>query len=92
MTRVGSADLYRRHDLAAHSAPGNIALHVLATLARLASLPATLLSPWLLLLPVVHAAPGLLGHRLFERSAAVATCACCDATSRRTGSSRRTTG
>jgi hypothetical protein len=28
--------------------------------------------PWLALLyPVVHAAPGLMGHRLFERDAAV---------------------
>lgn len=44
------------------------------TLAGAAWLPASFAAgqPWLALLyPLVHAAPGLLGHRLFERNAAV---------------------
>jgi hypothetical protein len=72
--RPGFAAFYRDHYLAEHSAPGNVALHVIGTLAGLAWLPASLLSPWpwlVLLFPAVHAAPGLLGHRLFERNATV---------------------
>lgn len=60
---------YRNHFLLEHSHPANIALHVLGTCASLVFIPYILLcrSPWLLLLyPVVHAAPGLLGHKLFE--------------------------
>ncbi len=57
-----------------HRHPVNVALHVAGTLLGLALLvlaPAAGL-PWLVLLfPAVHAAPGLLGHRLFERNAAV---------------------
>ncbi|KNZ34355.1 MAG: hypothetical protein AD742_03015 [Methylibium sp. NZG] len=44
------------------------------TVAGLVWLPLALWSPlpWLaLLFPVVHAAPGLVGHRLFERDAKV---------------------
>jgi hypothetical protein len=65
---------YRDHYLPEHRHPVNRALHVAGTLAGLAWLPLTLWSPmpWLMLLfPVVHAAPGLVGHRLFERNAQV---------------------
>jgi hypothetical protein len=65
---------YRSHYLPEHAAPGNVALHVIGTLAGIVWLPTTLLSPWpwlVLLFPVVHAAPGLLGHRLFERNALI---------------------
>jgi hypothetical protein len=51
-----------------------VALHVFGTVLGLALLPAVLFAgwPWLaLLFPVVHAAPGLVGHRLFERDATV---------------------
>jgi hypothetical protein len=65
---------YTEHFLAEHRHPANVAVHVAGTVLGLLWLPATLLSPlpWLVLLfPAVHALPGLLGHRLFERNAAV---------------------
>ena len=46
-------------------------LHLAGTVAGLLFVPAALLSgsPFLaLLFPLVHAVPGLLGHRLFERA------------------------
>jgi hypothetical protein len=72
--RPGFRAFYREHFLAEHRHPSNVALHVFGTLASAAFVVAALASalPWLALLyPVVHAAPGLLGHRLFERNAAV---------------------
>jgi hypothetical protein len=67
---------YRHHFLPEHRHPVNVALHVLGTLMGLAYVPLVLLAPplwWfaLLLFPVVHAAPGLLGHRWLERSVTV---------------------
>jgi hypothetical protein len=62
---------YRDHFLLEHRHPINRALHVAGTFAGLAWLPLTLWSsmPWLVLLfPAVHAAPGLVGHRLYERN------------------------
>jgi hypothetical protein len=62
---------YYEHFLPEHRHPHNIALHVLGTLLGLVWLPVSLLSawPWLVVLfPLVHAAPGLIGHRLFERN------------------------
>jgi hypothetical protein len=59
---------------AEHAHPGNVRLHVLGTVAGLLFVPMALLSPWpwlVLLFPLVHAVPGLVGHRLFERSAQV---------------------
>jgi hypothetical protein len=73
-TRPTFGQFYQDHFLDEHRQPLNVALHMLGTLAGLAWLPLTLLSswPWLaLLFPAVHAAPGLLGHRLVERNAAV---------------------
>ncbi len=52
----------------------NVALHVLGTVLGITFVAAVLLfsTPWLVIaFPVVHAAPGLIGHRLFERSLAV---------------------
>jgi hypothetical protein len=72
--RTGFRAFYREHFLAEHRHPANVALHVFGTIASAAFLVAALAStlPWLALLyPVVHAAPGLIGHRLFERNAAV---------------------
>lgn len=76
--RAGTAGrfdrFYREVFLAEHRHPANIALHVAGTIAGVALLPAAPLAgwPWLaLLFPIVHAAPGLIGHRLFERNAAV---------------------
>jgi hypothetical protein len=65
---------YQQHFLPEHQHPANQALHVLAVFASagLVGLSFVLRLPWLALAyPFVHAAPGLLGHRLFERSAAV---------------------
>lgn len=64
-------EFYVDRFLAEHRRPVNQALHVFGVLAGLLWLPLTLRSawPWLVLLwPVVHAAPGLLGHRLFEQN------------------------
>ena len=67
---------YRDVFLPEHQQPLNVALHIFGTLAGLAWIAATLAAPgfWkfaVLLFPVVHGAPGLIGHRLVERSEAV---------------------
>jgi hypothetical protein len=65
---------YRDHFLAEHQHPVNRGLHIFGTLLGTAFVPAALLSPWVwlvVLYPAVHAAPGLIGHRLFERNAQV---------------------
>ena len=59
---------------AEHRHPGNIRMHIVGCAAGAGWLLLAPLSgwPWLaLLFPAVHAAPGLLGHRLYERNAAV---------------------
>jgi hypothetical protein len=79
-TRIGFKRFYSEVFLPEHQHSINRGLHVLGTLLGLAYLPAVWLLlplPWaarlaaLLLFPLVHAAPGLIGHRLFERNAAV---------------------
>lgn len=67
---------YREVFLPEHRHPMNVALHIGGTLAGLAWVPLTLSAPGLwklavLLFPVVHGAPGILGHRFLERSDAV---------------------
>jgi hypothetical protein len=67
---------YRDVFLPEHQQPLNVALHILGTLAGLVWIAATLAAPgfWklaVLLFPVIHGAPGLIGHRLVERSEAV---------------------
>ena len=69
-------DFYQRVFLPEHTHPINVALHMMGTFAGLAHLIAVLTLPvlwWpaLLLFPVVHAAPGLIGHRWLERNVAV---------------------
>jgi Protein of unknown function (DUF962) len=58
-----------------HRHPGNLALHIFGTLAGLALLAvaaAALIAPWwALAFPFVHALPGLIGHRLFDRDEVV---------------------
>jgi hypothetical protein len=64
-------DFYRGPYLEEHRHPATVSLHVLGTLAGLAILIGSLMSPFpylAILFPVVHATPGLLGHRLFERN------------------------
>ncbi|MGH6787986.1 MAG: Mpo1-like protein [Novosphingobium sp.] len=56
---------------AEHSHPANVALHMFGTLAGLGliGLALTVWPLWTALAwPVVHVAPGLAGHRLFERN------------------------
>lgn len=67
---------YRDVFLPEHRHPLNVALHIFGTLAGLAWIAAILSAPGLwklavLLFPVIHAAPGLIGHRLVERSETV---------------------
>jgi hypothetical protein len=55
-----------------HRHPVNLALHIVGTVAGLALLVAAVtaaIAPWwALAFPIVHAAPGLIGHRLFDRN------------------------
>ncbi len=72
--KIGFRNFYTQHFLPEHQHSVNVALHVFGTVIGLVFAAMTLISamPYLVLLfPAVHAAPGLLGHRLFERNAAV---------------------
>ena len=67
---------YREVFLQEHRHPFNVALHMFGTFIGLAFIAWVLTQPlaWypaLLLFPVVHAAPGLVGHRLVERNTAI---------------------
>jgi hypothetical protein len=66
---------YQHVFLPEHRHPANVCLHLIGTvmgLAFVAAIAAGAVAWWLgLLFPLVHAAPGLIGHRLFERNAAV---------------------
>jgi hypothetical protein len=75
-TRVPFETFYREVFLPEHRHPLNVALHVGGTIAGLVWIPLALSAPGLwklgvLLFPVVHGAPGLIGHRLLERNPAV---------------------
>lgn len=64
-------EFYRGEYAGEHGAAANIALHMTGTLAGLVLLgaSATVISPWwALAFPLVHAGPGLIGHRLFDRN------------------------
>jgi hypothetical protein len=65
---------YKEVFLAEHRNPANVALHVFGTILGVIFVCAVLLLgfPWLaLVFPAVHAVPGLIGHRMFERNSAV---------------------
>lgn len=66
---------YRDHYRPEHQMAANIALHMVGTAGGIALLVVAAvgaISPWwALAFPIVHAAPGLLGHRLFERNKVV---------------------
>jgi hypothetical protein len=57
-----------------HQHPANLALHILGVIAGLGLIAASL-TIWPLwsavAFPIVHAAPGLIGHRLFDRDEAL---------------------
>jgi hypothetical protein len=72
--RANFNQFYHDHFIPEHSHPANVVLHVLGTLAGVALIIAstTIIPIWsMLLFPLVHVAPGLIGHRLFERNEAV---------------------
>jgi hypothetical protein len=72
--RTNFSQFYREVFLPEHRQPANVALHVLGTVAGIVFLVWVFWAGWLwlaLLFPVVHALPGLIGHRLFERNAQV---------------------
>ncbi len=57
-----------------HRHPVNLALHIIGVFAGIALIIASLTvwPLWTIIgFPLVHVAPGLLGHRLFDRDAAV---------------------
>jgi hypothetical protein len=73
-SKIGFDAFYRQVFLPEHQHPYNRAAHVFGTLCGLIWLVLCALQSWLwpiLLFPVVHAAPGLVGHRFFERNAEV---------------------
>lgn len=72
--RADFDSFYRDHFSPEHSHPANVALHIVGTLAGLMLLVASVtIIPlwWALTFPIVHVAPGLIGHRLFDRNEAV---------------------
>jgi hypothetical protein len=71
---AGFMGFYRNTFIPEHQHPANILLHVFGVAASAALIVFAVYSgewAWGLLYPVVHAAPGLIGHRLFERNAEV---------------------
>jgi hypothetical protein len=71
---IGFWTFYKDHFLAEHTHPINRGLHVFGTLLGTVFVPFALFSsaPWMIIFyPAVHAMPGLIGHRLFERNAQV---------------------
>jgi hypothetical protein len=65
---------YVDHFRGEHRHPANIAFHIVGLLLSTSVLVVAVWSgkPWLAIAyPVVHAVPGLVGHRLFERNLAV---------------------
>ncbi len=72
--RLRFLDFYQNVFLTEHQRPANVALHVFGTLLGLAFVVGVVLAgaPWLALaFPAVHAVPGLIGHRMFERDMTV---------------------
>jgi hypothetical protein len=67
-------DFYRTQYRNEHKIAANVFFHLIGVAAGLATITASL-TIWpiwsILLFPVAHAVPGLIGHRLFERDASV---------------------
>lgn len=71
---IAFADFYRDHYPKDHRHPINIILHIAGTIAGLALIAAALTQIslwWIVLFPIVHVVPGLIGHRFFDRDAAL---------------------
>jgi hypothetical protein len=74
ITRAAFETFYRTTYREDHKHPANRALHMIGTVAGLAMLVASVtVIPlwWALSFPFVHAVPGLIGHRLFDRNEAL---------------------
>lgn len=72
--RTGFTQFYYEVFLPEHQQLANVALHVFGTVGSAVFLLWVVWTgwPWLALLyPLIHALPGLIGHRLFERDAQV---------------------
>jgi hypothetical protein len=68
----GFAEFYRHQYWDEHQNTGNLILHMVGTIAGIGLIVAgATIIPyyWMLLFPLAHAGPGLLGHFLFERNA-----------------------
>jgi hypothetical protein len=68
------SDFYKNTFLPEHTHKVTITTHVFGTLLGIFWLVACVLLGhyfWLLLFPIVHAVPGLIGHRIAERNAEV---------------------
>jgi hypothetical protein len=73
-SRPSFVGFYRNVFVQEHQHPLNVTFHVFGTLAGLALVAWCVFRGhlwFLLLFPMVHAAPGLLGHRLWERNETV---------------------
>jgi hypothetical protein len=67
-------EFYEQVFLPEHQAPYNRLAHLFGTFLGLMWVALCLANAWfwlLLLFPVVHAVPGLIGHRIFERNPAI---------------------
>lgn len=68
--RISFRTFYETTYRSDHCHPANLALHILGVFAELGVIAASL-TVWplwtILTFPVAHVAPGLLGHRLFDR-------------------------
>jgi hypothetical protein len=72
--KISFIQFYHQHFLKEHRHSINVGLHVLGTcLGILFLMLCVFYLPWYsaLAFPVVHALPGLIGHRLFERNTEV---------------------
>jgi hypothetical protein len=72
--RISFNDFYATAYREDHQHPTNLALHIIGVLAGLALIAASItIWPWWTALgfPIAHVAPGLLGHRLFDRDQAL---------------------
>lgn len=69
--RAGFWEFYHGEYASEHKHPANVALHIVGTIAGLALIAASfLVIPlwWALSFPIIHAGPGLIGHRIYDRN------------------------
>ena len=72
--RISFGEFYATVYRGDHQHPANLALHIVGVIAGLGLIAASMMVwPWWTALgfPIVHVAPGLVGHRLFDRDEAL---------------------